>query len=71
MKNWEEIETMLEDDYIEIMDVVEDYSGRAMFGDTTTGFKLDESNFRQACAMLDKEEVSYSTDSIGLNYIIY
>ncbi len=71
MKNWEEIETLLEDDFVEILEVVEDYSGRAMFGDTTTGFKLDNSNFRQACALLDNKEISYTTDSMGLNYIIY
>lgn len=71
MKNWEEIGTMLEDNSVEILEVVEDYGGRAMLGDTTTGFKLDDYNFRQACALLDKEEISYSTDNMGLNYIIY
>ena len=71
MKNWEEIETMLEDEYVEILEVVEDYGGRAMFGDTTTGFKLDMDNFKKACALLDVEEISYSTDSLGMNFIIY
>ena len=71
MKNWEEVGTLLEENSIELLEVVEDYGGRAMFGDTTTGFKLDIDNFKKACVLLDYLELSYSTDSMGMNFIIY
>ena len=71
MKNWEEIEELFNENQIDVLKTMEDYSGRAMFGDTTVGFKLDFPNFKQACIMLNNKEIPYSTDSMGFNYIIY
>jgi hypothetical protein len=52
-------------------EVYDDYSGRGMFGATCTGFVVDDRNFKIGTGALEREGVSYRTDNMGLDYIIY
>lgn len=71
MKNWEEVQEILEDEGVWIKSVREEYGGRGCFGSKTTGFILDKENYKHACDILNENKIYFDGDSMGLDYIIY
>lgn len=69
-ENISTIEELLEFEGIDF-ELDPEYSGRGMFGKTTTGYIVDSYGFNTATDLLRKLNIPFRTDNMGLNYIIY
>jgi hypothetical protein len=47
------------------------YSGRGMFGAECVGITVDRDGFREVTKALKKKRILYSTDSMGLDSVVY
>lgn len=69
-EGYETLEEVLDGENIDY-EVYDDYSGRGMFGSTTTGYTVECYDLEQIKKICNRNNISCRSDSLGLKCIVY